>query len=67
MKQRAAKTKRAAKPGAARKAGARTKQPAARKASTATKAAVTGTPKATPYVPAPLKGDGWPPFRYPLQ
>jgi hypothetical protein len=28
---------------------------------------VTSTPKATPYTPAALKGDGWPPFRYPLR
>jgi hypothetical protein len=61
MKKRSTKAKRAAKPSAAKKkssAGAR--KPAA-------KAAVTTTPKATPYTPAPLKGDGWPPFRYPLQ
>jgi hypothetical protein len=68
MKKRAAKTKRAAKPSAAKKAGARTKKPAAKKPAAKTvKSAVTVTPKATPYTPAPLKGDGWPPFRYPLQ
>jgi hypothetical protein len=60
MKKRAAKAKRAAKPSAAKKkSGAKTKKPAAK--------AVTSTPKATPYTPAALKGDGWPPFRYPLR
>jgi hypothetical protein len=60
MKKSASKRKRAAKPSAARKSTAKTKKPAA-------KAAGTATVKVTPYTPAPLKGDGWPPFRYPLQ
>jgi hypothetical protein len=60
MKKRAVKAKRAAKPSAAKKTGGRTKKPAS-------KVAVMDTPKATPYTPAPLKSDGWPPFRYPLQ
>ena len=63
QKKRAAKVKRAAKPSAAKASGPRAKKPAAK----AAKAAVAATPKATPYTPAPLKGDGWPPFRYPLQ
>jgi hypothetical protein len=61
MKKRAAKAKRAVKPrAAAKKVGAKTKKPAA-------KTAATTTAKVAPYTPAPLKGDGWPPFRYPLQ
>jgi hypothetical protein len=60
MKKLASKTKRAAKPRAAKKATARAKKPAAKTAGTA-------TVKVTPYTPPPLKGDGWPPFRYPLQ
>jgi hypothetical protein len=60
MKKPASKTKRAAKRTAAKKSTARAKKPAARTAGTA-------TAKATPYTPPPLKGDGWPPFRYPLQ
>lgn len=60
MKKTASK-KRAAKPAAKKKTStAKAKKPAA-------KTAATGTVKATPYTPAPLKGDGWPPFRYPLQ
>jgi len=62
MKKRAPKKKTAAKPSAAKvtkTSSARAKKPAARAAGTA-------TAKATPYTPAPLKGDGWPPFRYPL-
>ena len=65
MKKRPAKAKRAATPRAAKKAraakktGAKTKKPAAKTAGT--------TAKVTPYTPPPLKGDGWPPFRYPLQ
>jgi hypothetical protein len=61
MKKRASKKTSGAKPAAAKKtSGAKVRKPAA-------KAAATTTPKATPYTPAPLKGDGWPPFRYPLQ
>jgi hypothetical protein len=60
MKKRAAKPKRAAKSAAKTKSSAGARKPAA-------KAAVTTTPKATPYTPAPLKSDGWPPFRYPLR
>lgn len=60
MKKPASKTKRATKPRVAKKAAARTKKPAAKTAGTA-------TAKVTPYTPPPLKGDGWPPFRYPLQ
>jgi hypothetical protein len=61
MKKPASKTKRAAKRGAAKKSPpARAKKPAA-------KTAGTPTVKVTPYTPPPLKGDGWPPFRYPLQ
>ena len=66
MKKRAAKTKRAAKPSAAKTSSAKAKpkmKPAAKTAKTAVAA-----PKATtPYTPAPLTGDGWPPFRYPLR
>ena len=54
------KAKRAAKPRAAKKAGVKSTKPAAR-------TAVTATAKATPYTPAPLKSDGWAPFRYPLR
>jgi hypothetical protein len=59
MKKRGAKTKgstkvkRAAKPAIAR---------AATKAAPATQGSRT-----TSYTPPPLKSDGWPPFRYPLQ
>jgi hypothetical protein len=60
MAKRSVKAKRAAKPRAAKKAGVKSKKPAAR-------TAVAATAKATPYTPAPLKGDGWPPFRYPLR
>ena len=61
MKKRAAKKKSTARPTRAKKTGtAKGKKPAA-------KAAATPAPKVTPYTPAPLKGDGWPPFRYPLQ
>jgi hypothetical protein len=61
MKKRAPKKKTAAKPTAAKKQSpAKAKKPAARKAPTA-------AVKTPPYTPAPLKGDGWPPFRYPLQ
>jgi hypothetical protein len=63
MKKRAPKKKKAAvKPGAAKAkktSSAKAKRPVA-------KAAATVTVKATPYSPAPLKSDGWPPFRYPL-
>jgi hypothetical protein len=61
MKKPASKTKRAAKPSATKKKSkARAKKPTA-------KAAGTAAAKATAYTPPPLKGDGWPPFRYPLQ
>jgi hypothetical protein len=62
MKKRPAKRKTAAKPGAAKKktSTAKAKKPAATTVGAA-------TAKAPPYTPAPLKGDGWPPFRYPLQ
>ena len=62
MKKRALKKKPAARPRAAKKktSTAKATKPAAK---TAGPAAV----KAAPYTPAPLKGDGWPPFRYPLQ
>jgi hypothetical protein len=65
MKKRASKNKRVAKPAAAKKktSGAKAKKPAAPTA----KGAAPATPRATPYTPPPLKGDGWPPFRYPLQ
>ena len=62
MKKRVAKKKPAAKPGAAKKktSTARARKPAA-------KTAGPTTTKVAPYTPAPLQGDGWPPFRYPLQ
>jgi hypothetical protein len=59
MKKRAAKTKvspkarRAAKPSAARSAAKTTQAPK--------------TSGAASYMPPPLKGDGWPPFRYPVR
>jgi hypothetical protein len=67
MKKRAAKAKPAAKSRAAARAGARTKKPAARAKKPAARTAETTSTKVTPYTPAPLRGDGWPPFRYPLQ
>jgi len=60
MKKRAAKTKaspkarRAAKPSATRSAAAKTTQ-------------APKTSRAASYMPPPLKGDGWPPFRYPVR
>jgi len=60
MKKRPTKTKSAAKPRAVKKPSAKAKRPTAKKKAAATAA------KATAYTPAPLKGDGWPPFRYPL-
>ena len=62
MKKPASKKKGAAKSTAVKKktGTAKAKKPAA-------KAAGTATAKAAPYTPAPIKGDGWPPFRYPLQ
>jgi hypothetical protein len=62
MKKRAPKKKTVARPVAAtkKKSPAKAKKPAA-------KAAPMAAAKAAPYNPAPLKGDGWPPFRYPLQ
>jgi hypothetical protein len=59
MKRRAKKTKSAAKPRTAKKGAAKPKQSAGKAAAPAT--------KPTPYTPAPIKSDGWPPFRYPLQ
>jgi hypothetical protein len=59
MKKRAAKTKssakakRAAKPSTARAAAKTTQAPR--------------TSGAASYTPPPLKGDGWPPFRYPVR
>ena len=52
-KKGAAKAKRAARPGRARATA--TAKPAARSSGTGS------------YTPPPLKSDGWPPFRYPLQ
>lgn len=64
MKKRASKKKSVAKPAAKKKTGgAKAKKPGA----PAAKIAAPATPRATPYTPPPLKGDGWPPFRYPLQ
>ncbi len=60
MKKPAPKKKAVARPIAAKKSPAKAKKPAA-------KAAPVAAAKAAPYNPAPLKGDGWPPFRYPLQ
>ena len=61
MKKRApAKKKSVAKPRAAKKSSAKVKKPAAR-------AAAAPTPRAQAYTPAPIKTDGWAPFRYPLQ
>ena len=61
MKKHAAKTKSAAntrppaaKAGAAGKAGTKTPK-------------LARTAGAVGYTPPPLKSDGWPPFRYPLQ
>ena len=70
MKKRAAKTKaspkarRAAKPSATRSAAKTTsaKTPAAK-----TPPAPRTSRAAAPYTPPPLKGDGWPPFRYPVR
>ncbi|HET7343257.1 MAG TPA: hypothetical protein VFL90_17450 [Methylomirabilota bacterium] len=47
------------------KAAARSK-PRAKAAARTTKAAKTRASGGASYTPAPLKGDGWPPFRYPL-
>jgi hypothetical protein len=60
MKKRAAtKKKSVAKPAAKKKSGsARTGKPAAKPAAPA---------RASSYTPGPIKGEGWPPFRYPLQ
>jgi len=60
------------KPAAKSKSIAKTK-PGPAKAGTAAKSTARPTPKvarsagAVAYTPSPLKGDGWPPFRYPLQ
>ncbi len=58
MKKRAAKTKGSAK---AKRAA---KPSAGRSARTTTASA---TSRAASYTPAPLKSDGWPPFRYNVQ
>jgi len=50
--------RRAAKPSATRSA-------AKRSAAKTTQAPRTS--RAAPYTPPPLKGDGWPPFRYPVR
>jgi len=64
MKKRASKKKVATKSTATKAkkktATAKTRKPAARATGTA-------TAKVAPYTPPPLQGDGWPPFRYPLQ
>ena len=63
MKKRTPTKKRAAKPTAAAKkktGSAKAKKPVA-------KVAAATTAKAAPYTPSTIKGDGWPPFRYPLQ
>ena len=61
MKKRASKKKSTARPVAAKRktSGAKPKKSAAKKPA--------ATVKPTAYAPAPIKGDGWPPFRYPLQ
>jgi hypothetical protein len=58
MKKRSTKTKRAPKSKSAAKPRGRS---GARRAK-----APARTSRATSYSPPPLKGDGWPPFRYPL-
>ena len=58
MKKRSTKTKRAAKARAAAKPRAKSRAKRAK--------APGRTSRATAYRPPPLKGDGWPPFRYPL-
>ena len=68
MKKRAPKKKAVARPIAAKKSPAKAKKPATKAAPVAAaKAVPAAAAKAAPYNPAPLKGDGWPPFRYPLQ
>jgi hypothetical protein len=64
MKKHASKKKVAAKSTAVR---AKKKTGTAKARKPAAKATGTATAKVTPYTPAPLRGDGWPPFRYPLQ
>lgn len=60
------------KPVAKSKSIAKTK-PGPAKAGTAAKSTARPTPKVArsagpvAYTPSPLKSDGWPPFRYPLQ
>jgi hypothetical protein len=58
MKKRAAK-KTVARPAAKKKTGGSKVKKAAPKAAAP-------SPKPTPYTPAAIKSDGWPPFRYPL-
>jgi hypothetical protein len=61
MKKRAAtKKKSVAKPAAKKQSGS------ARAGKPAPKAAAP-VARASSYTPAPIRGDGWPPFRYPLQ
>ena len=64
MKKRATK-KSAAKPRAAKKASVKAKKPATKKP--VARAGATPAARVTPYTLAPIKSDGWPPFRYPLQ
>ena len=68
MKKRASKKKSTARPVAAKRktGGAKPKKSAAKKPAAKAAGAATVKPT-TPYTPAPIKGDGWPPFRYPLQ
>ena len=61
MKKRAAKAKSSAKVKAKRAA-----KPSARRSAKAAPSA-SGTSRAAGYTPAPLKSDGWPPFRYQAQ
>ncbi len=63
MKKRVPKRKSPAKPTAA----AKKKTGSAKAKKPVTKAAAVTTAKAAPYTPSSIKGDGWPPFRYPLQ
>jgi hypothetical protein len=61
-----AKKKGGAKASATKKVGARAKKPAATRSAGKAAPTAAGGPAST-YTPAPIKGDGWPPFRYPLQ
>jgi hypothetical protein len=51
----------------ARVARTKTKTGSAKAKRPAARATGAATARVTPYTPAPLTGDGWPPFRYPLQ